>query len=249
MTEKLKKVVNVPVIVAGRMELPELAVAAIVENKADMVCLGRGLLAEPHWPNKLLEGKIERIRPCLGCHDGCFERMALGRPLSCAVNPACGRERDYAIQPAHEIQTVMVIGGGVAGIFSPSIGAYAQILPPVAEQYSYNVDKIPFFPYGLIVYLGTYAEFLLPAFIVAGFLTRLSALGMFVFILVMTYVDINYHGADAKTIGAFFNRVPDSLIADQRLLWVFLLTVLVLKGPGLISVDALLCRLLGRAGN
>ena len=116
LTEKLKKVVSVPVIVAGRMELPELAAAAIAEGKADMVCLGRGLLAEPHWPNKVLEGKIERIRPCLGCHDGCFERMSLGRPLSCAVNPACGRERDYAIQPAHEIKSVMVIGGGVAGM-------------------------------------------------------------------------------------------------------------------------------------
>ena len=116
LTEKLKKVVNVPVIVAGRMELPELAAAAIAEDKADIVGLGRGLLAEPHWPNKLLEGKIERIRPCLGCHDGCFERMALGRPLSCAVNPACGRERDYAIQPAHEIKSVMVIGGGVTGM-------------------------------------------------------------------------------------------------------------------------------------
>jgi len=140
------------------------------------------------------------------------------------------------------------IGSGIAGIFSPTIGAYAQILPPVAEQYSYNIDNIPFFPYGPIVYVGTYAEFLLPAFIVAGFLTRLSALGMFVFIMVMTYVDINYHGADAKTIGAFFDRVPDSAIADQRLLWVFVLIVLVLKGPGLISVDAVLGRLIGPAG-
>lgn len=141
------------------------------------------------------------------------------------------------------------IGSGVAGIFSPTIGAYAQILPPVAEQYSYNIDKIPFFPYGLIVCLGTYAEFFLPAFIVAGVLTRLSALGMFVFIMVMTYVDINYHGADVKTIGAFFDRLPDSAIADQRLLWVFLLFVLISKGPGLISVDAVLGRSLGRAGN
>ena len=115
--------VNVPVIVAGRMELPELAAAAIAEGKADMVCLGRGPLAEPHWPNKLLEGKIERIRPCLACHDGCFERIVLGRPLSCAVNPACGRERDYAIQPAHEMKNVMVIGGGVAGMEAARVAA------------------------------------------------------------------------------------------------------------------------------
>lgn len=115
-TEKLKQVVGVPVIVAGRMELPELAAAAITEGKADMVALGRGLLAEPYWPSKVFEGRVEKIRPCLGCHDGCFERMALNRPLSCAVNPACGRERDYAIQVAREVKNVMVIGGGVAGM-------------------------------------------------------------------------------------------------------------------------------------
>jgi len=123
LTEKLKKVVTVPVIVAGRMELPELAAAAILESKADMVCLGRGLLAEPHWANKVLEGRIERIRPCLGCHDGCFERIALGRPLSCAVNPACGRERDYSIEPAREVKRVVVIGGGVAGMEAARVAA------------------------------------------------------------------------------------------------------------------------------
>ncbi|MFC1930268.1 FAD-dependent oxidoreductase, partial [Chloroflexota bacterium] len=123
LTERLKKVVNVPVIVAGRMEIPELAAVAIAEKKADMVALGRGLLAEPHWANKLAEGRIEKIRPCLACHDGCLGRTMLGRPLSCAVNPACGRERDYAIQPAHDIKSVMVIGGGVAGMEAARIAA------------------------------------------------------------------------------------------------------------------------------
>ncbi len=123
LTEKLKKVVTVPVIVAGRMELPELAAAALAEGKADMVCLGRGLLTEPHWANKVREGRIERIRPCLGCHDGCFERASLGRPLSCAVNPACGRERDYSIEPAREMKRVIVIGGGVAGMEAARVAA------------------------------------------------------------------------------------------------------------------------------
>lgn len=122
LTERLKKVVTVPVLVAGRMELPELAAAAIAEGKADIVCLGRGLLAEPSWSNKVLEGKIQRIRPCLGCQD-CIERTALGRPLSCSVNPACGRERDYAVQPAREVKSVMVIGGGVAGMEAVRVAA------------------------------------------------------------------------------------------------------------------------------
>jgi len=123
LTEMLKKVVTVPVIVAGRMEIPDLAAAAIAEGKADMVSLGRGLLADPYWPTKVLEGKIDRIRPCLACHDGCDERITLGRPLSCAVNPACGRERDYAVQPACELKSVMIIGGGVAGMEAARVAA------------------------------------------------------------------------------------------------------------------------------
>lgn len=138
------------------------------------------------------------------------------------------------------------IGSGLAGIFSPTVGAYAQIVPSITEHHSYNIDNIPFIPYGLIVHIGTYAEFILPALIIAGLLTRLSALGMLVFIAVMTYVDINFHSVDAKTIGVAFDRIPDSIIADQRLLWAFLLVVLVLKGPGLISIDTLLGRLIGR---
>ena len=123
LTEKLKKVVTVPVIVAGRMEIADLATAAINEGKADMVSLGRGLLADPYWPTKVLEEKIDRIRPCLACQDGCGGRIGLGRPLSCAVNPACGREREYAIQPAHEIKRIMVIGGGVAGMEAARVAA------------------------------------------------------------------------------------------------------------------------------
>lgn len=123
LTEMLKKVVTVPVTVAGRMEIPDLAAAAIAEGKADMVSLGRGLLADPYWPTKVLEGKIDRIRPCLACHDGCDERITLGRPLSCAVNPACGRERDYAVQPACELKSVMIIGGGVAGMEAARVAA------------------------------------------------------------------------------------------------------------------------------
>jgi 2-enoate reductase len=123
LTERLKKVVGVPVIVAGRMEIPDLAEKAIAESKADMVVLGRGLLAEPHWANKVLEGRIKNIRPCLGCHDGCFGRTLQGRPLSCAVNPASGRERTHVIQPANEINNVMVIGGGIAGMEAARIAA------------------------------------------------------------------------------------------------------------------------------
>ena len=124
LTERLKKVVKVPVIVAGRMELPELAEKAIIEGKADMVVLGRGLLADPYWPNKTMEARTKNIRPCLACHQGCLGRMiTLEGPLSCAVNPACGNESDLAIQPAGEVKNVMVIGGGVAGMEAARVAA------------------------------------------------------------------------------------------------------------------------------
>lgn len=137
------------------------------------------------------------------------------------------------------------IGSGFSGLFTPTIGAYGQIVPKAAEEAGYSADKIAFFPYKLIVFAGTYSEFLLPALIVVGLFTRAAALAMLGFIAVMTYVDINFHGVEAKTIGAFFDRVQDSAIADQRLLWAFILLVLVVKGAGAISLDALLGRLFG----
>lgn len=77
--EELKKVVKVPVIVAGRMELPELAEKVLEEGKADMVGIGRGLLADPYWVKKVEEDRVEDILPCTGCHDGCLGRIFLGR--------------------------------------------------------------------------------------------------------------------------------------------------------------------------
>lgn len=124
LTEQLKKVVNVPVIVAGRMEIPELAEKTLEEGKAaDMISLGRGLLADPEWGNKVLEGRIEDIRPCIGCHQGCIGRFFTGKPLSCAVNPACGREIEYAIHPAEKPKNVAIIGGGVAGMEAARVAA------------------------------------------------------------------------------------------------------------------------------
>jgi len=124
LTEQLKKVVNVPLIIAGRMEVPELAEKTLEEGKAaDMINLGRGLLADPDWGNKLKEGRPEDVRPCIGCHDGCLGRGFEGKSLSCAVNPACGREEEYGVHPADTVKNVMVIGGGMAGMEAARVSA------------------------------------------------------------------------------------------------------------------------------
>lgn len=116
LTKKLKEVVEIPVLAAGRLERPELARKVVEEEKADMISLGRGLLADPEWPNKVLKNNPKDIRPCLGGQSGCLGRISQGKPISCSVNPACGREREYSITPSGQVKNVIVVGGGVAGM-------------------------------------------------------------------------------------------------------------------------------------
>lgn len=111
--EILKKEVDVPIILAGRMENPDIAVEALGKS-CDIVEYGRQLLSDPYYPEKLRTGRLDEIRPCLGCHEGCLGHITKG-PISCAVNPACGREEIYALPPANGEKHILVIGGGVAG--------------------------------------------------------------------------------------------------------------------------------------
>jgi putative oxidoreductase len=134
------------------------------------------------------------------------------------------------------------VGEGLTGFLTVTDNAYFQILPPVVEAYGYDASQIPLIPWDIIVYLGTYSEFILPTLIVIGLLTRVAALGMIVFVLVQSYVDIAFHGVDAETIGAWFDRLSGAVIMDQRALWVFLLAYLVIRGPGKVSIDYLFHR-------
>lgn len=132
------------------------------------------------------------------------------------------------------------VGDGVSGLLNIQDGAFIQILPTVMEQYGYDASQIPTFPYQLIVYAGTYSEFILPALVVIGLFTRIASAGMVVFVFIQSYVDITAHNADGETIGAWFDRVPDSAILDQRALWVFLLIYLAIYGAGKVSLDHLI---------
>ncbi|MGZ3614449.1 MAG: oxidoreductase, partial [Thermodesulfobacteriota bacterium] len=116
MAAAAKKVVRIPVIAVGKLANPDLAEKIIAEGKADMVAIGTGLLTDPFWVKKVREGDQERIRPCIGCYDGCMGRITRGKPLSCAVNPATGRERFYRLERAESSRKVMVVGGGPAGL-------------------------------------------------------------------------------------------------------------------------------------
>ena len=130
-------------------------------------------------------------------------------------------------------------GEGVFGFLQPSFGAYYQVVPWVVEAAGNNPDNISFI-YTIIVLFGSWAEVILPALIIVGLFTRGAALAMIGFIMVQSLVDIFGHHADASTIGAWFDRASDSLILDQRLFWISLLLVLVVKGAGFLSLDNLL---------
>jgi putative oxidoreductase len=131
------------------------------------------------------------------------------------------------------------IGDGVFGLLSPSVGAYAQVFPKQLEAVSYDASQLSAFHW-LVVVAGTWAEFILPALIVLGLATRLASIGMIGFVAVQSLTDIYGHGqTDLKTLGAWFDRFPDGIILDQRLFWIFLLSYLVIKGAGAVSLDAL----------
>jgi putative oxidoreductase len=128
------------------------------------------------------------------------------------------------------------------GPFTPAMGAYAQIFPKAFEAAGYDVGQMGLWQ-RLVVLAGGYAEFVLPALIVLGLMTRLAALGMVGFVLVQSLTDIWGHGAAA---GALFDRASDAVILDQRSLWVLLFLVLILKGAGPFSADRVLWARLSR---
>ncbi len=128
-----------------------------------------------------------------------------------------------------------------SSLFSPSVGAYAQIFPKAMEAVGYDVSQLSAF-HTLVVLAGTWAEYILPVLIVIGLFTRLAAVGMIGFVAVQSLVDITGHNAAAQDIGAWFDGNASALILDQRAFWIFALLVLVVRGAGPISVDRVLAR-------
>ena len=118
-------------------------------------------------------------------------------------------------------------------IFSPSAGAFGQIFPKAAEAVVWDVLQMTLFQ-RLVILAGTVAEFVLPVLIVVGLLTRLAAIGMIGFVAVQTIVDVIGHSV---ALGSLFDS--GQALIDQRMLWVFLFIILLLKGAGPLSLDAL----------
>lgn len=132
----VKDAVDVPVICAGRMDNPDLALSALEDGACDMIGLGRPLLADADYVNKLRAGKIADIRPCLSCHEGCMGRIQEYSALNCAVNPAACREKEAALVQAVKSKKVMIVGGGVAGLEAARVLALRGHIPVIYEKSS-----------------------------------------------------------------------------------------------------------------
>jgi hypothetical protein len=116
LAEAVKARVQVPVVAVGRIKSPELAERILMEKKADMIALGRSLLADPQWAAKVRANEVKRIRPCVGCCLGCIHTVLKLEPGGCVVNPDVGREYLLTDPPAaSRPRRVLVVGAGPAG--------------------------------------------------------------------------------------------------------------------------------------
>lgn len=116
MAAAVKRSVNIPVITVGRYTDPEIAEAVLRDGSADMVAFGRQSIADPHFPNKLLAHKEDRIIPCISCGQGCIMHMFTDEPISCVMNPKNGTEEEYISNKAEMPKHVLVVGGGPGGL-------------------------------------------------------------------------------------------------------------------------------------
>jgi 2,4-dienoyl-CoA reductase (NADPH2) len=111
----IRKAVSVPVIAAGRLDDPELAERVIADGDADLIAVGRALIADADWPRKLREGRHREIRACIACN-ACVDLVARAQEARCAVNPEVGRDGSWAVEPASRPRRVMVVGSGPSGM-------------------------------------------------------------------------------------------------------------------------------------
>ncbi|MBI2875753.1 MAG: FAD-dependent oxidoreductase [Candidatus Tectomicrobia bacterium] len=119
MAARVREVVNIPVVAIKRIQDPIQAERILADGHADLIGMSRSLICDPEWPKKAREGRIEEIRACVACDQGCMDRYFKGIPITCTQNPAVGKEREWGmgtIKPAEKKKRVLVVGGGPAGM-------------------------------------------------------------------------------------------------------------------------------------
>lgn len=120
-TEKLRGIVNLPIIAVNRINTPEVAEGILANNQADLVAMARPMLADSHLVQKAMDGKPDEINTCIACNQACLDHLFKGKKASCLVNPRAGQETELNYVPAKLAKNIAVIGGGVAGISCATI--------------------------------------------------------------------------------------------------------------------------------
>ena len=176
----IKQTISIPVIAVGRIEM-DVAEQGLASGQFDFVAMGRKLLADPELPNKLAQGRADTIRPCIYCYV-CVSKIFINAPMSCAVNPACGREHELnVIHSTAQQKRVLVIGGGPGGLEAASAAAERGFEVSLWEGEkdlggTARVAALPYEPNGrLVKYLADRAR-QLPIDIQTGKIATLEAI-------------------------------------------------------------------------
>ncbi|MCP4715177.1 MAG: NAD(P)-binding protein, partial [Deltaproteobacteria bacterium] len=119
----IKEVVDVPVIAVGRIHSPGLAEHIVEKGQADMVAMGRPLLADPEFVNKARQGRFDDITPCISCGIGCIQKRQEMIGMTCLMNPNTGKESEPIPDLPQTIKSVMIVGGGPAGLTAARIAS------------------------------------------------------------------------------------------------------------------------------
>ena len=119
---RIRSSVKIPVMTVGRINDPWTADAILAKGMADLVCIGRGLMADPELPIKAREGRFDEIRTCIACNT-CMQSIFRYGRLECLVNPSLGREQEMQIIPTEQPKKIMVIGGGPGGLNAAWVAA------------------------------------------------------------------------------------------------------------------------------
>lgn len=121
---KVKSVVSVPVLVAGRINQPQDAELILARGDADATVMTRALICDPDLPVKARSGALDAIRACIGCNQACIGHFHAGYPISCIQRPETGRERAYGVRrPVGHVRDVLVVGGGPGGLKAAAVAA------------------------------------------------------------------------------------------------------------------------------
>ena len=112
---KIKEAVSIPVMSVGRINDPAIADDILSKGWADLICMGRAILADPEFPKKAKEGRLNEINMCIACNT-CMESIFRRGRIECLVNPFLGREKELVFKPAQKVKRIMVVGGGPAGM-------------------------------------------------------------------------------------------------------------------------------------